>query len=78
MNSNELYLFKLGEEEKEKELIKGDHLERMDICWVDEDEIVWFKDVKLKREGKEEDATEVWSLNVKTKDEYKVGTLPFT
>lgn len=53
-------------------------LQRMDVCWISNEEVIWFKDVKIRNDEREENGTEVWSLNVETKQEYKVGILPFT
>ena len=53
-------------------------LQRMDVCWNSDEEVVWFEDVKIRNDAREEDGTEVWFLNVETKQEYKVGILPFT
>jgi len=63
--------------EGERELIKKG-LERMHVCWISDEEVVWFEDVKIRNDAREEDGTEVWFLNVETKQEYKVGILPFT
>ena len=63
--------------EGEREMIK-EGLQRMDVCWISDEEVIWFKDVKIRNDEREENGTEVWSLNVETKQEYKVGILPFT
>jgi len=63
--------------EGEREMIK-EGLQRMDVCWISNEEVIWFKDVKIRNDEREENGTEVWSLNVETKQEYKVGILPFT
>jgi len=53
-------------------------LQRMDVCWISDEEVIWFKDVKIRNDEREENGTEVWSLNVETKQECKVGILPLT
>ena len=50
----------------------------MDVCWISDEEVIWFKDVKIRNDEREENGTEVWSLNVETKQECKVGILPLT
>jgi hypothetical protein len=66
------------EEEGGQVIKKGAELDNLEIDWLDHETIVYIKSITTKEEEEEEEIQEsqVWALNVETREDYLLGTFP--